>query len=160
MFTVQVGTTALAAFRASFEYHISDHSFTARRLSERAFIHLERTIMVDESARLRWQTAFNDREEAVERLGAVHLLQHGIWAFKADAVGGRTDLVLGEPLTDLARAECAAEALVLVSEKAIEVPADREYEGATHHFVNVAVDPTYHRAAHARHSEVPDGQPN
>ncbi len=185
MFLVQLATTALAAFRAEFEYHISDLSFTARRLSERAFVHLQRTIMADDSARSRWKSAFETNEVAVERLGAVHLLQHGIWAFKADTVGGRTDLVLGEPLTELAVAERTAEALVLtewklvrkpretlsqadqallqatryaggslagfeladyrylvlVSEKALDVPADQEHDGATYHYVNIAVDP-------------------
>lgn len=36
-----------------------------------------------------------------EKLGAVHLLLHGIWAFKVDAAGGRTDLVFQEPAGDL-----------------------------------------------------------
>ena len=48
-----------------------------------------------------------------------HLLLHGIWAFKAFAKGERTDLILGEPLTDLSQVESTAEALVLTEWKVV-----------------------------------------
>jgi hypothetical protein len=44
--------------------------------------------------------AFEKNEVACERLGSVHLLSHGIYAFKVDAVGARTDLVFNEPPSD------------------------------------------------------------
>ena len=68
-----------------------------RALVERAFLHLNRTLSIDDSARERWRDAFAF-ETRCEKLGALHLLSHGVYAFKADAGSGRTDLVLGTPL--------------------------------------------------------------
>jgi hypothetical protein len=65
-------------------------------LSERAFIHLQRTLAVDEQVRAKWMDAFERHETVCERLGSVHLLSHGIFAFKVDAAGARTDLVFPE----------------------------------------------------------------
>jgi hypothetical protein len=48
-----------------------------------------------------------------EKLGAAHLLLHGIWAFKVSATGERTDLVPGEKLEITPQVEAASEALVL-----------------------------------------------
>jgi len=104
-----------------------DPEAEGRRRTERAFEHLGRSILVDEAYRSRWQRKFARKPAAAvagaaggrpaselecERLGAVHLLLHGIWAFKVDSLGERTDLVLQEPLA-LTRAVSAAEALVL-----------------------------------------------
>ena len=58
-------------------------------------------------------------ETHCEMLGAAHLLSHGIWGFKASAKGERTDLILGEPLTDLSEVESTAEALVLTEWKVV-----------------------------------------
>ncbi|MBV8763779.1 MAG: hypothetical protein JOZ66_02625, partial [Hyphomicrobiales bacterium] len=55
---------------------------------------------VDEEVRGKWQKAYDDNETRCEALGAVHLLAHGIFAFKADAAGARTDLVFHEPARD------------------------------------------------------------
>jgi hypothetical protein len=41
---------------------------------------------------------FKAGEVACEGLGSVHLLSHGVWAFKVSATGERTDLILGERL--------------------------------------------------------------
>lgn len=109
--------TALASFRSGLTYHLSDHSVIAKRLTDRAFIHLQRCIVADETIRSRWKLAYDQGEPACEKLGAVHLLQHGIWAFKASGEGERTDLVMGEPLTNLDEAEGAAESLVLTEWK-------------------------------------------
>ena len=68
-----------------------------RSASELAFVHLQRVIVADEDFRKKWQAAFAKHETHCERLGGVHLLWHGIWAFKADAAGGKTDLVYQEP---------------------------------------------------------------
>lgn len=97
---------------------LTDFTAHARRLSERAFVHLQRSIVVDESVRQRWQQAFRAGEVACEKLGALHLLQHGIWAFKVYAPGERTDLIFQEPLRE-AEPEKAAEALVLTEWKIV-----------------------------------------
>lgn len=111
--------TILASFRTEFSFQISDISITTKRLVERAFIHLQRSIVADSSIRERWKEAYELREEACEKLGGAHLLLHGIWGFKASAEGERTDLVLGEPLKDIAQIENAAEALILTEWKVV-----------------------------------------
>ena len=93
---VQGAALFLSEFRCEFDLSISSNEELARGLSERAFIHLQRTIVADPEFRKKWHSAFNSGELACERLGAIHLLLHGIWAFKAHAIGERTDLVLGE----------------------------------------------------------------
>ncbi len=72
--------------------------------TERALQHLQRSLLVDELLRQRWLNAFDKREEQIEALGAVHLLSHGIFAFKVNAAGARTDLVLPDSVPgDVAR---------------------------------------------------------
>ena len=62
-------------------------------------------------------------------VGAVHLLWHGIFAFKIDANRGRTDLVFGEPLGDQ---ETYADALVLTEwKKATKSDASKKFGEAT-----------------------------
>src|SRR5262249_46166166 len=68
-------------------------------------------IEVDEVLRERWTRAFADRETACERLGSVHLLSHGVWAFKINADRARTDLMFEEPL-DFVKLGRAAAGLV------------------------------------------------
>lgn len=122
-FGVQVTLTALMSFCAEFTYKITDASTLARRLSERALSHLQRSIVADATTKASWIEAFNHHETSCEKLGAVHLLQHGIWAFKVDGAGERTDLVFGEPLTDLSEVERTAEALVLTEWKRVQEPS-------------------------------------
>jgi hypothetical protein len=98
---VQFALTSLAAFESEFSYIISDTQVVALRITERAFAHLQRSIVADEEVRNKWLKAFSNGEPACERLGSLHLLFHGVWAFKADAEKGRTDLILNEPLTDI-----------------------------------------------------------
>lgn len=95
---VQGAVLLLSEFRSEFELSISGNVEHAKRLAERAFIHLQRSIVADPEVRNKWIKAFNSGEPACEKLGAVHLLSHGIWAFKAHGIGERTDLVLGEPV--------------------------------------------------------------
>jgi len=123
-FGVQATLTALSAFRAEFAYQITDVSALARRLSERAFSHLNRSIAVDADIQAKWQEAFDHHETKCEKLGAIHLLQHGIWAFKVSGPGAVTDLVFEDRMTDtaLAEAERAAEALVLTEWKLVRNP--------------------------------------
>ena len=91
----------LGAFETELSFLLSDTQETIRTRSERAFSHLQRSIVADPEFREKWKTAFEDGEVACEKLGAVHLLLHGIWAFKVDAAGARTDLVYQEPVDDL-----------------------------------------------------------
>ncbi|HKV42078.1 MAG TPA: hypothetical protein VJX67_22930, partial [Blastocatellia bacterium] len=89
-----VAFTALAALEARVSFLLSDTQEVIRFHSERAFVHLQRSIVVDSEVREKWKQAFKEGEPACEKLGSVHLLLHGIWAFKVHSTGARTDLVL------------------------------------------------------------------
>lgn len=121
---VQFSFTSLAAFQSEFNFIIADTQSIARRITERAFIHLQRCIVVDEDVRQKWITAFNDHETKCEKLGALHLLSHGVWAFKADATGGKTDLILSEPLPPESVIESTADTLVLTEWKLVKSSKD------------------------------------
>ena len=117
---------ALRAFEAEMTFLLSDSQQSMRTRSERAFRHLNWQIAVDDEVRQKWRTAFKKPrgEEQCEKLGAVHLLWHGIFAFKIDAKKGRTDLVFGEPLGDQ---DTYADALVLTEwKKATEQRCERK----------------------------------
>jgi len=116
--------TALRSLQSELDYLLADTEIVARSLVERAFLHLQRAIIADESIRKTWQTAYEKGETACENLGATHLLLHGIWAFKASAEGERTDLVLGEKLQMTPEIETASEALVLTEWKLIRADAE------------------------------------
>ena len=122
----------LAAKLASADYYFADREARGRTLIERAFLHLDRLIVADDEVRARWQEALQDGEPACERIGGVHLLQHGIWAFKAHAIGERTDLVLGTPMTeaDVDRAGRAAELMVLTEWKVLTTAEEVEAKRA------------------------------
>jgi hypothetical protein len=128
----------LASFRAEFSYLLIDSEAVGRSLVVRAFTHLQRSIVADEVFGDRWRAAFNKGETACEKLGACHLLLHGVWAFKASAQGERTDLILGTPLagTNLSEVRAAADALVLTEWKKVETKgeldgrAEQAYEQA------------------------------
>ena len=87
----------LVAFESEVSYCLDGQEERIRSASELAFVHLQRLIVADEDYRRKWQEAF-DHETRCETLGALQLLWHGVWAFKVDANGGRTDLVYQEPL--------------------------------------------------------------
>jgi hypothetical protein len=70
--------------------------------------------------------AFKTGETSCEKLGAVHLLLHGIWAFKVNTAGERTDLVFGESVPDSSSVERAAESLVLTEWKRVLSPTKTE----------------------------------
>ena len=108
---------ALCSFETEFTHLLSSHDVAIKRITERAFLHLSRSLVVDSQLKQRWQAAFAEREESIEKLGGVHLLQHGIWGFKAHAEGERTDLLLSEPITDINMVERASEGLVLTEWK-------------------------------------------
>ncbi len=86
----------LSAFETEMSFILSDVQEVIRARSERAFSHLQRQIVVDSEFREKWKAAFENGEVACEKLGAVHLLLHGIYAFKVGAAGARTDLVFQE----------------------------------------------------------------
>lgn len=112
--------TALVALEAEISYHLTDFHARAKRLSERAFTHLQRSIVADPECAKRWQGAFTEGELACEKLGAAHLLWHGIWAFKVSSEGERTDLIMGDTLHDRrGDIEDVAEALVLTEWKKV-----------------------------------------
>lgn len=116
---VQFRLTALASIRTELEHLLTDQSIIIQRLSERAFQHLQRSIIVDERIRESWQRAFKEKGEiACEQLGMTHLLLHGIWAFKINTKGERTDLIYNEPI-DVAQIQRAAQALVLTEWKIV-----------------------------------------
>ena len=105
--------------RSELDFLLRDLDSLLFRGAERAFTHLQRSLVVDEVLRGRWNAAFDDREEQCEKLGATHLLLHGIWAFKANADGGRTDLVLGDDLQVTDDVRAAANGLVLTEWKLV-----------------------------------------
>ncbi len=110
----------LAAFETEMSFILADIQEVIRARSERAFAHLQRSIVADAVLRQTWQQAFDDGEVACEKLGAVHLLLHGIWAFKVDAAGARTDLVFQEPASDLEAPLRYADGLVLTEWKKVD----------------------------------------
>jgi hypothetical protein len=118
--------TALRSLQSDVEYLLADTNVIARNPTNRAFLHLQRLIVADGGIRITWQKAYEDGETACERLGANHLLLHGIWAFKTDAAGERTDLVLGGKLQLTPEIESAADSLVLTEWKLVHSYADLE----------------------------------
>lgn len=107
---------AFVALRTELNYYCSDREFQMKRLVERAFLHLKRSIIADPIFARNWQDAHGKGETACEGLGAIHLLLHGIWAFKVEATQERTDLVLGTRLAD-DEAIQSADALILTEWK-------------------------------------------
>jgi hypothetical protein len=95
---VMAYTTVLASFRSEFDHLFADHDAVIRNTVALAFLHLQRSLVVDQELREKWEAAFAQNEYACEKLGAIHLLSHGIYAFKTDAAGERTDLILGDRL--------------------------------------------------------------
>lgn len=89
---------ALATVQEAIDFHLAGVDGVGRSITERAFEHLQRSIVVDHDLRTKWKFAFATGETSCEKLGAVHLLLHGIWAFKVNSGGERTDLVFGTPL--------------------------------------------------------------
>jgi hypothetical protein len=75
---VQAALASLISFQAEMTYQLSDLSVVAKRLSERAFTHLQRSIIADSDIQKRWKKAFEGGEVACEKLGGVALLLHGI----------------------------------------------------------------------------------
>lgn len=111
--------SALIAFRSEFDYLIRDNEVEGCNRTERAFEHLCRLIVTDEEVNKKWKSKFETGETACEKLGAAHLLSHGIWAFKIDAEGARTDLVYNEKPLDEFSVRRTASTLVLTEWKKV-----------------------------------------
>ena len=88
----------LSLFETQTNYLLSDSEAYIRKTVEIALAHLQRMLIVDKSLQTSWKNA--QKETEYEKLGGAHLLLHKIWAFKVDAAGERTDLVLSQPATD------------------------------------------------------------
>lgn len=114
---VRTAIVMVAALEGEISYLLRDQSEATRLRTELAFEHLNRSIVVDQDIREKWKKAFAAGEVACEKLGAVHLLSHGIWAFKAHGAGARTDLVYQEPLADSDKIARIADGLVLTEWK-------------------------------------------
>jgi hypothetical protein len=124
---LQICIALLSSFGAEFTYLLSNEKeVLVRSLVDRAFLHLQRSIVADPTLAEKWKEAFERHETACEKLGACHLLQFGIYAFKAQAAGEQTDLVLGTRLQITPDIERAAEALVLTEWKLVRNPSERD----------------------------------
>lgn len=120
--------TPFIALSSTVTYLLADTQHAIHRLAERAFMHLQRTIESNPAVRVDWKSAFEDGETRCEQLGATALLLHGIFAFKVNAAGARTDLVFPEPLR-LSDVALAAEGLVLTEWKLVRDPTQAIAKG-------------------------------
>lgn len=121
---LKIVVAALTAICGRVGYLIHESTEEIRSTVERAFVHLQYSLIADSDLRARWIAAFEKDEPACEALGAVHLLAHGIWAFKVHGPGQRTDLVLQEPLTESATVARAHAPFVLTEWKRVLTPGD------------------------------------
>jgi len=111
-------SAVLAAVMPALDAELRSEQSDLAEAAEIAFAHLKRSIVVDTNVRTAWQQALEDGEVECERRGALHLLSHRLWAFKAHAAGGYTDLVIGEPISSVDETEIrAARGLVLTEWK-------------------------------------------
>jgi hypothetical protein len=123
----QMIAVMLVSFESEFSFLLRDTQLGIRRRSDLAFLHLQRLIAADPSCRETWKKTFNEKHEPqLEQLGSVHLLQHGIWAFKANTEGARTDLVFGEPIETYMDDLSSSAGLVLTEWKKAKDAADVE----------------------------------
>jgi hypothetical protein len=132
---LQAYVVVLASIRSELDQLFADHNQILRSHVKRAFEHLRRSLIVDIDLRKKWVTAFKTKgETSCERLGGVHLLLHGIWAFKVSAAGERTDLVLGTRLAIVDNVAESALGLALTEWKVVRNPdsADQAKAEAKH----------------------------
>jgi hypothetical protein len=123
-----VSVAALTTLRSAFDYAVRDIEADARNRTEQAFEHLRRLLLVDDEIRDRWLRDYADTRRAetlCERRGAVHLMHHGIVAFKASGERSVTDLILNEPLNpDASVLRRAARAAALTEWKIVRKASD------------------------------------
>jgi hypothetical protein len=113
---IRAGAIFIGGLESEVSFLLTDRQEVLRARSERGFLHLQRLLAVDRDIRAKWIAGYKRGETACEGLGAVHLLLHGIYAFKVDAKGARTDLVFNEPVDPLSDPK-AVEGLVLTEWK-------------------------------------------
>lgn len=87
------GYPVVFAFVHQAAYLLENTQEQIHRSVEVAFAHLQRRLVADKYYRKVWDDHEND-EIDFEKLGGEHFLLHKIWAFKINAAGERTDLVL------------------------------------------------------------------
>lgn len=109
----------LVGLMAELEALLANRDAIVQRIAERAFLHLRRLIVADPSVAKKWVAAYSDGEVACEKLGGAHLLHHGIYAFKTNAEGARTDLILTQPLVWQTDLEMSVDGLVLTEWKKV-----------------------------------------
>ena len=121
----------LQAIESAVSYSLAGSEQRVYSITERAIQHLQRSLIVGGALRSRWLRAFGRREPDLEALGALHLLNHGIFAFKINASGARTDLVI--PDSDPADAARYATGIVLTEWKKAETEEDANKKFAEAH---------------------------
>lgn len=97
----RTGVVLLVGFESHMSALLAGTQEIIRTRTERALLQLRWQLIVDESIREKWREAFK-HERLCEGLGAAHLIGHGICAFKVRAGHSETDLIINEPLEDLA----------------------------------------------------------
>ncbi len=97
----RTGVVLLVGFESHMSALLAGTQEIIRTRTERALLQLRWQLIVDESIREKWRVAFKD-ERLCEGLGAAHLIGHGICAFKVRAGHSETDLIINEPLEELA----------------------------------------------------------
>ena len=107
---------ALQTVSEAVAHGLSDPVAYLETVANRAFLHLQRRIVVETGFRAQWESAYESGEVNLEQLG-VHLLWHGVWAFKANATGARTDLVMGDVIDNPVPIQRAGCGLVLTEWK-------------------------------------------
>lgn len=119
-----VGIAALLTLQSEFNYTLRDIEALMRIRADNAFDHLRALLHVDKELRGRWRAALaNENEPGCERLGALHLLSHGIRGFKMHGQRSITDLVFQEPLDNEAIGG-AQNALILTEWKVVRQPKE------------------------------------
>ncbi len=122
--SIQYCLSSLIVYSSEFRALTNDTTIDKLRLTDRAFVHLQRLIAVDPTVRSNWLRAFDQGETHCESLGHVHLLIHGVWSFKLNSSGERTDLMMADGLLDERLVERAAQVLVLTEWKIVKREAE------------------------------------
>lgn len=121
--------TRMLLMQNEVSYYLEDHQRKIKNISEKAFLHLQRKIIADPDENKKWKAAI-EREIECEKLGSLHLLWHGIWAFKVNADGERTDLIFNDEVLNIKDSDLGAvSGLVLTEWKVL-----RSGENATSKF--------------------------
>lgn len=116
---IKTSLPILTAISAEVDFSLADSEELGSRVTERAFGHLQRTIAIIPEVAANWQKAFQNGEVPCEQLGGLHLLQFGVFAFKVNAGGARTDLMYSDPVSPTDPLVAGSTALVLTEWKIV-----------------------------------------